>query len=245
MCRIVDSLRANESGSSIPFGRQPHPLTRKRAQRQPRHTVTRKGRRSKRNPSPASERIIESAALPLTCALARWGFRFAGLHSRVNAWQFRIVSLLRVSASFFWQNGMEMRLSLITASSTSHTPSMCRFIDNPRAIDVPHHRQPAHNDSGSSIPFGRQPHPVTRKRAQQQPRRTVTRKGMRSKRNPSPASVRSIVSSALPLTCALARWGSVLQAFSRESMLARFGSSRSCELTHRFFGKTEWRCVCR
>ena len=62
-------------------------------------TVTRKGRRSKRNPSPASERIIESTALPLTCALARWGFRFAGLLSRVNAWPFRFVMLLRVNAS--------------------------------------------------------------------------------------------------------------------------------------------------
>ena len=85
MCRIIVTPHTNESGSSIPFGRQPHPLTRKRAQQQPRRTATRKGRRSKRNPSPASERIIESSALPLTCALARWGFRFAGLHSRVNA----------------------------------------------------------------------------------------------------------------------------------------------------------------
>ena len=85
MCRIIDSPRANGSDSSIPFGRQPHPLTRKRAQQQPRRTVTRKGMRSKRNPSPASERIIENAALPLTCTLARWRFRFAGLLSRVNA----------------------------------------------------------------------------------------------------------------------------------------------------------------
>ena len=115
MCRIIDNPHANESGSSIPFGRQPHPLTRKRAQQQPRRTATRKGRRSKRNPSPASERIIESSALPLTCALARWGFRFARLLSRVNARPFRFITLLRVNASVFWQNGMEVRLSLIRA----------------------------------------------------------------------------------------------------------------------------------
>ena len=45
--------------------------------------------------------------------LARWGFRFARLLSRVNAWPFRFISLLRVNASVFWQNGMEVRLSLI------------------------------------------------------------------------------------------------------------------------------------
>jgi len=155
MCRFIDNPRANESGSSIPFGRQPHPHTRKSAQQQTQCAVTRKGRRSKRNPSPASVRIIVSAALPLTCALARWRFRFAGLLSRVNAQPFRFVTLLRVTASVFRQNGMEMRLSVISASSTTHTPSMCRIIDNPHT-----------NESGSSIPFGRQPHPLTRKRAQ-------------------------------------------------------------------------------
>jgi len=205
MCRIIDSPRANGSGSSIPFGLA---LSRKRPAPPDRYAIPEKPHRSgpKRNPSPASERSIVSATLPLTCALARWGFRFARLLSRVNAWPFRFVTLLRVIASVFWQNGMEMRLSLITASrstraptispsSTPRTLTMCRIIDSPRA-----------NGSGSSIPFGRQPHPLTRKRAQQQPRRTVTRKGMRSKRNPSPASERSIVSATLPLTCALARW---------------------------------------
>jgi len=85
MCRIIDSPRANGSGSSIPFGRQPHPLTPQESAATTRRTVTRKDRHSKRNPSPASDRIIEIATLPLTCALARWRFRFAGLLSRVNA----------------------------------------------------------------------------------------------------------------------------------------------------------------
>ena len=80
--------------------------------------------------------------LSLITALARWGFRFAGLHSRVNAWPFRFISLLRVNASFFWQNGMEVRLSLITASTTPRTLTMRHIIDNLRANDVPHCRQP-------------------------------------------------------------------------------------------------------
>jgi len=96
-------------------------------------TVTRKGMHSKRNPSPASERIIESAALPLTCALARWRFRFAGLLSRVNAWPFRFITLLRVKASVF----------LAKRNGDAFIGNHC-FIDNPRANDVPLHRQPAH-----------------------------------------------------------------------------------------------------
>ena len=227
MRRIIDNLRANESGSSIPFGRQPNPLTRKRAQQQPRHTVTRKGRRSKRNPSPASERNIKSATLPLTCALARWGFRFAGLLSRVNAWPFRFVMLLRVTASVVWQNGMEMRLSVITASRSTCTPTIHLVNDNPHAIDVPHYRQHARqrfaalstargltmrriidnlraNESGSSIPFGLT---LSRKRPAPPDRTAIPEKSRRfgPKRNPSPARERSIESVALPLTYALAR----------------------------------------
>jgi len=143
MCRIIDSPRANGSDSSIPFGRQPHPLTRKRAQQQPRRTVTRKGMRSKRNPSPASERIIENAALPLTCTLARWRFRFAGLLSRVNAWPFRFVTLLRVNASVFLakRNGDAFIVNhcIPINPRTNDIP----INDTPHVNDVPHHRQPA------------------------------------------------------------------------------------------------------
>ena len=72
--RIIGSPRTNESGSSIPFGLT---LTRKRPAPPNRTAIPEKPRRSgaKRNPSPASERDIKSATLPLTCALARWGFR--------------------------------------------------------------------------------------------------------------------------------------------------------------------------
>ena len=133
--------------------------------------------------------------LSLIRTLARWGFRFAGLHSRVNARPFRFITLLRVNASDFWQNGMEMRLSLITASSTTHTPSMCRIIDSLRA-----------NESGSSIPFGLT---LSRKRPAPPDRTAIPEKPHRfePKRNLPPASDRIIVSAALPLTCALARWG--------------------------------------
>ena len=84
MCRIIDSPRANGSGSSIPFGLA---LSRKRPAPPDRYAIPEKPHRSgpKRNPSPASDRIIEIATLPLTCTLARWRFRFAGLLSRVNA----------------------------------------------------------------------------------------------------------------------------------------------------------------
>ena len=153
MCRIIDNPHANESGSSIPLGLT---LSRKRPAPPNRTAIPEKPRRSgpKRNPSPASERIIVSAAPPLTCALARWGFRFARLLSRVNARPFRFVTLLRVTASVFWQNGMEVRLSLITASrstraptihpsTTTRTLTMCRIIDSPRANDLPHCQQPA------------------------------------------------------------------------------------------------------
>ena len=112
MCRIIGSPRANGSGSSIPFGLA---LSRKRPAPPDRSAIPEKPHRSgpKRNPSPARERNIKSATLPLTYALARWGFRFARLLSRVNARPFRFVTLLRVNASVFWQNGMEVRLSLI------------------------------------------------------------------------------------------------------------------------------------
>ena len=112
MCRIIGSPRANGSGSSIPFGLA---LSRKRPAPPNRTAIPKKPRWSgpKRNPSPARERNIESTTLPLTCTLARWRFRFAGLLSRVNAWPFRFITLLRVNASVFWQNGMEVRLSLI------------------------------------------------------------------------------------------------------------------------------------
>ena len=193
MCRIIGSPRANGSGSSIPFGLT---LSRKRPAPPNRTAIPEKPRWSgpKRNPSPARERNIESTALPLTCALARWGFRFARLLSRVNARPFRFVTLLRVNASVFWQNGMEVRLSLITASRSPRTLTMCRIIGSPRA-----------NESGSSIPFGltlsrKRPAPPNRTAIPEKPRRSGP------KRNPSPASERNIKSATLPLTCALARW---------------------------------------
>ena len=43
---------------------------------------------------------------------------------------------------------------------------MCRIIGNPRTNDTPIIVNPRANESGSSIPFGRQPHPLSRKRAQ-------------------------------------------------------------------------------
>ena len=137
--------------------------------------------------------------------LARWRFRFARLLSRVNARPFRFITLLRVNASVFWQNGMEVRLSLITASRSTRAPTiypsttprtltMCRIIDNPRA-----------NGSGSSIPFGLT---LSRKRPAPPNRTAIPKKPRWSgpKRNPSPASERNIKSATLPLTCALARW---------------------------------------
>ena len=154
MRHIIDNLRAND----VPHHRQParqrkrqlHSVWTATAPPHPqesaattRRTVTRKDRHSKRNPSPASDRIIEIATLPLTCALARWGFRFAGLLLRVNARPFRFISLLRVNASVFWQNGMEVRLSVITASRSTCAPTIHLVNDNPHAIDVPLHRQPA------------------------------------------------------------------------------------------------------
>ena len=132
--------------------------------------------------------------------LARWRFRFARLLSRVNARPFRFITLLRVNASVFWQNGMEVRLSLITASRSTRAPTiypsttprtltMCRIIDNPRA-----------NGSGSSIPFGLT---LSRKRPAPPNRAAIPKKPRRSgpKRNPSPARERIIESIALPLTC--------------------------------------------
>ena len=131
--------------------------------------------------------------LSLIRTLARWGFRFARLLSRVNARPFRFITLLRVNASVFLQNGMEVRLSLITASRSPRTLTMCRIIDNPRA-----------NESGSSIPFGLA---LSRKRPAPPERTAIPEKPRRSgpKRNPSPARERNIESTALPLTCALAR----------------------------------------
>ena len=132
--------------------------------------------------------------------LARWRFRFARLLSRVNARPFRFVTLLRVNASVFWQNGMEVRLSLITASrstraptiypsTTTRTLTMCRIIGSPRA-----------NESGSSIPFGLT---LSRKRPAPPERTAIPKKPRWSgpKRNPSPASDRNTESTALPLTC--------------------------------------------
>ena len=189
MCRIIDNPRTNESGSSIPFGLT---LSRKRPAPPNRTAIPKKPRWSgpKRNPSPARERNIESTTLPLTCTLARWRFRFAGLLSRVNAWPFRFITLLRVNASVFWQNGMEMRLSLITTSRSTRAPTispsttprtltMCRIIGSPRA-----------NGSGSSIPFGltlsrKRPAPPNRTAIPEKPRRSGP------KRNPPSLRIRA------------------------------------------------------
>jgi len=120
------------------------------------------------------------------------------------------------------------------------------IIDNPHAIDVPHYRQPARQRK-------RQLHSVWTATAPPHPQESaVTTTAHRDSQG------QALQTEPLTRQCAHHRkchstvdlrtgemGGSVLQAFSCESTLGRFGLSYSCELQHRFLGKTEWRCVCR